>query len=317
MSNAAKLNLRADKYKWVENWLPGFYDYGAIISVNGKEYSGRGIDKNEKVAFEKAAAEALERAAVEISHLDMPWSTAAYPTLPGAKEKAYYELLGIDRVLCHHFCKKKMREMSWEETGGFFPDKILLQNIKSNDIGLELYELRSAKDARSVCAISSGGGKFKFKGFLAGFGTDKDIESAAAHAVIECIRTAVACLFTDYKPKEDLEVMKRHGEPRWHFWMAQRSENLKHLRENLIPSPGKNVALEPENISISDVSFSTITSLCELFPGIPLEFAQARSKKLLTPQFGEFSETAEVMSRLHTFNGGAVKVEAKIPHFYG
>ena len=317
MANSAKLNLRADKYNWVENWLPGFFDYGAIISVNNKEYSGRGIDKNEKIAFEKASAEALERAAVELSRLDMPWSTAAYPTLPGAKEKAYYELLGIDRVLCHHFCRKKMRRMSWEETGGFFPDRSLLQSIKSNEIGLELYELRPAKDARSVCAISYGGGKYKFKGFLAGFGTDKDVKSAAAHAVIECIRTAAACLFTDYKPKEDLEVMKRRGEPRWHFWMAQKPENLEHLQKNLLPSPGTNVALEPENISISDVSFSTITSLGGLFPGIPLEFAQARSGKLLTPQFGEFSGTAEVMSRLHAFNGGTVNVDAEMPHFYG
>jgi hypothetical protein len=184
-------------------------------------------------------------------------------------------------------------------------------------LDVRLYELRAAMDAKSVCAIATGGTSSRIGGFVAGFGTDKTIKLAVRHALIECLRTAVVCLFTDHKPTEPLEVLKRKGEPRWHFWQAQTAESLRYLRENLLPEPGKPEIMGPENISISDVSFNRIISLNSTFPNIPLVFTQARSSKLITPQFGDLAFTPAVMERLRTFNGGPVSIDHAIPHFYG
>lgn len=317
LANSKQLSLKADKYSWVDEWLPGFFDYGAIIKVNNKTFSGRGIDKNEELAFHKAAAEALERAAVGVARLDVPWSTAAYPTAAGAEERAYYELLGIDRIFCHHYCGRKMREIPREEFAGFFPDTHLTGVLKKNNLDVRLYELRASMDARSVCAIATGGTPSRIEGFVAGFGTDKTVKLAVQHALIECLRTAVVCLFTDYKPEEPLEVLKRRGEPRWHFWQAQTTASLRYLRENLLPEPGKPKIMEPENISISDVSFNRILSLNSAFPDIPLVFTQAFSSKLIAPQFGDFTFNTATMERLRNFNGGPVSIDNAIPHFYG
>lgn len=317
LANSKQLSLKADKYSWVDEWLPGFFDYGAIIKIDNKTFSGRGIDKNEETAFHKAAAEALERAAVSTAHLEMPWCTAAYPTVAGAEEKAYYELLGIDRVFCHHYCGRKMREIAWEEFTGFFPDAHLAKVIKKNGLDVRLYELRAATDARSVCAIATGGKASRIGGFVAGFGTDKSVKLAVQHALIECLRTAVVCLFTDYKPEEPLEALKRRGEPRWHFWQAQTPESLSHLRKNLLPVPGEMKGMEPEDISMADINFSKILSLNTLFPDIPLVFTQARSKKLIIPQFGDFPLSPEIVERLSAFNGEPVNVNLDVPHFYG
>lgn len=317
LANSKQLNLKADKYSWVDEWLPGFFDYGAIIKIDNKTFFGRGIDKNEETAFQKAAAEALERAAVDMARLEMPWSTAAYPTVPGAEERAYYELLGIDRIFCHHYSGRKMREIAWDEFAGFFPDVHLAQVLKRNNLDVRLYELRAATDARSVCAIATGGKASRIGGFVAGFGTDRTVKLAVQHALIECLRTAVVCLFTDYKPEEPLEELKRRGEPRWHFWQAQTPESLRYLRKNLLPVPGEKMFMDPENISMADISFSKVLSLNTLFSDIPLVFTQARSKKLIIPQFGNFSLSPEIMERLSTFNGGPVNVKLDVPHFYG
>ena len=317
LANSKRLGLKADKYSWVDEWLPGFFDYGVIISVRNKTFSGRGIDKMEETAFHKAAAEALERAAVGIARLEMPWCTAAYPTAQGAEERAYYELLGIDRVFCHHYCRKEMREIPWAEIAGFFPDDHLAKVLKENKLDVRLYELRASLDAKSVCAIATGGKAAHIGGFVAGFGTDKTVKAAVQHAILECLRTAVVCLFTDYKPEEPLEDLKRGGEPRWHFWQAQTTESLRYLRENLLPSPGKSEALVPEKVSISDVHFTKILSLNSAFPDIPLFFVQACSNKLVTPQFGDFDFSPEILGRLKDFNGGPINIIRGIPHFYG
>lgn len=184
LNNSAKLHLRADKYTWVDEWMPGYFDYGVIIRVAGKEYSGRGIDANEKLAFKKASAEAIERAALSLSGLSMPWATAAYPTFEGACARAYYELLGIDRVFCHHFCRKKIKPVPFQDAPGFLPGEILNKVFMRNKIQFRLYELRPSLDASVVCAIANGTGPVKFEGFIAGFGVDKSPGVAKLHAVV-------------------------------------------------------------------------------------------------------------------------------------
>lgn len=316
LGNAEKLSVHAEKYSWIGDWLPGFFDYGVIVTFVGRQFSGRGIDKTEETAFEKAVAEALERAAVAAALPGVYCGTAAYPDKPGAKLRAYRELLGIDRVFCHHYTGAKMRRMAWSESAGYFPDGALLRKIGQTGMEFSLYELRPALDARVVCAIAYGG-QLKFGGFLSGFGVDADLSSAAAHAVIECLRTVAACLLTDYSPAESLEALKRKGEPRWHFWMAQRPESLDDLRGRLLPATGEDIRLEPEEISAGDITFSMVESLRPDYPDIPLEIACASSDKLIKPQFGDIVASPALIKRLESFAGKSVEINGIAQHFYG
>ena len=313
LKNTGKLSLKVSRYSWVKEWMPGFYDHSVEISIGDKKFRGRGIDQDEEVSFEKAVAEAIERCSVTLSDLSNLWATAAYPTLEGAQERAYYELLGIDRVLCHHFCKIKMENIPEEAISGF--DWARLKKLYvTKGLSIDLYGLRPAQDAVSVCAISTGG---RVPGFVAGFGTSKTIASAALTAVFECVRTAAVCFFSDYQPKEPISELKRRGEPMWHFWMAQEKESLDYLRKNLIPKPGDKGSIVPENISKHDAEFRELNNVGALFPGVPLKVVKAVSDKLLEPQFGVVSATEAVLGRLEVFSGHKVDILSSVPHFYG
>jgi len=100
IANAKRLELAVTRVGWVEKWLPGYHDYQVKISLRKNIYAGRGIDRQEQIAFEKSVSEALERAATR--GLEYPWTTAAYENYDGAKLRAYQELLGMDRV-CKSF----------------------------------------------------------------------------------------------------------------------------------------------------------------------------------------------------------------------
>lgn len=313
LKSSERLSIKVSRYSWVKEWLPGFYDHSVEISVEGRKFRGRGIDQNEEVSFEKAVAEAIERCTVLLSDLGNPWATAAYPTLDGARVRAYYELLGIDRVLCHHFCKVRMTNMPEDSVSGFDWDRLTKLFIKKG-LSIELYGLRPTQDAASVCAIASGG---RVPGFVAGFGTSETIASAALTAVFECVRTAAVCFFTDYRPKEPISELKRRGEPMWHFWKAQEKESLDYLRTYLIPKQDKSAQIVPENISRLDAGFHELTNIETLFPGVPLKVVKAVCDKLLEPQFGPVSLTGPVLKRLEAFSGSKIGTLTDIPHFYG
>ena len=317
LQNSEKIQLKADKYIWVNEWIPGYFDYGVIIKILGEEYSGRGIDKSEEIAFEKASAEALERAVVGMAHLNMPWGTAAYPTRKGAQKKAYYELLAIDRVFCHHFCREKLKETLFTDLNSLFPIESTKNTLLKNNIDLHLYELRATKDAKIVCAIAWGNKYLNFNGLIAGFGADESLEHAKLHAVVECLRTAVVALCTHYLPEKPIEELKKRGEPLWHFWMAQTPQVSDYVKKELIPNRDQNTLLQSEPVTFEDVHFDELKFPLDMFPDLPLYFFQAASEKLIVPQFGPFVPDDRTIKRLKEFSNFNIDNVPQAPHFYG
>lgn len=316
IKNFKVLNIKVEKYRWIDKWLPGYFDYAVEIYVRGKKFRGRGIDNKEETAFDKAIAESVERAVVWFSDLEYPWATSAYPDLEGAKERAYWELLGIDRTICHHLCRVKAKKISLDILDG----KIDLDRfnflLRKNRIYFELYEFRPTLDSKSVFAISYSPNS-RIGGFISGFGTDKDIKRACLHAIFECLRTAVVAFFDDIKPERSIEYLKERREPRWHFWKAQEKASLDYLKKYIIPEEGEEIILKTEDISIKDCDFITLNNSKEIFFDIPLYFAQAKSDKLITPQFGEIILDPKTQKRLEAFNEDICEIELNIPHFYG
>ncbi|MEW5952129.1 MAG: hypothetical protein AB1637_09625 [Elusimicrobiota bacterium] len=317
LNNSKRLSLNVEKYRWIDEWLPGYFDYAVEIIIQGIKYRGRGVDKIEKIAFEKACAESLERASTDLNNLcQNRWGTAAYINLPGARERAYWELLGIDKVLCHHFCKRKMKAIPIDILSEYVDILRLNRLLVKNNISFRFYELSPVIDAKIVCAISHKQDS-EIKGFISGFGANKDIKKACLSALFESLRTLVVCFFDNYKLDKPMEQLRKEGQPLWHFCKAQEKESLDYLNTYLIPDKEETVLLIPENISIDDVKFKELSYIKGIFPDIPLFFVQAKSDKLLTPQFGDFLPDEKTMKRLEIFNGGPVQISTSVPHFYG
>lgn len=317
LSRSRELGLRVTTLQWVNAWLPGFYDYRVQICVQGKDFTGRGTDSDEKTAFAKACAEAIERALCWT--LKAPAAMAAFPDEEGARSRAYYELVGIDRAICHHFCRQRLHPCSFGTLGKSVPAANIKKLAAENRLEIQLFELRPVADARIISAIAwSEDPRHPVKGFVAGFGTSPSQENAALSAVLECLRTATAVFIGGARPEEPLSSLKARRSPWWHIWQAQTEESMRHLREHLLPRHQEQTPdWKPEAICINDATFKRISGLYTLFDGLPLFVVCAASQKLIEPQFGDFSLSDNARRRFSAFNGGADLVDVSVPHFYG
>ncbi len=316
LANARWLQLEVIRRTWPEEWLPGWHDYQVTISVQDKKHTGRGLATSEEMAFAKASAEAFERAS--LSGYEVPWATAAYPEYSGAAKRAYWELLGIDRVICHHLCRKRFWNVSLEILADNLPLSQLQAMLSKNKLVLYLYELRPAKDAKTCAAfIWSGDKNHDTKGFVTGFGTSESLEVAANHATIECLRTAIAVFLGKTKPAVTLEQLRQARCPSWHLWMAQSQKAMDYLKQHLIPEGNPLEGKNTEDICEGMVVITRIEQLQALFPGIPLAVVQAKSDKLIKPQFGEPTLDNATTLRLKAFDCKPLSIDLSVPHFYG
>ena len=317
LKNSRRLTLAVQKVTWIDEWLPGYFDYHVEISVGGKVYKGRGTDASEQTAFVKAVAESLERAACY--GLENPWGTAAHTDQRAAEKRAYAELLGMDRALCHHYCRIKGNRVALEELKPVIPVKNLIKKLNDHGLVLELCELRPAKDAGVFSAYGwAKTASREFPGIISGFGTSDVRQDAAKQAVLECLRKFLAIFIGKTVSPAPLDDLKRDKSPWWHIWsMAGSAASKAYLMRNIVPGNGDEATQIPENISAKCMSFSRISSLDELFPDLPLLFIQAHSPRLLRPQFGETIIDPETKKRLEDFNGRPIDVDLSVPHFYG
>lgn len=60
-SNRQSLNPRFKEFSWPERFLSGLFDFSTVLTWDGVEVEGRGVDTRREIALEKSVAEAIER----------------------------------------------------------------------------------------------------------------------------------------------------------------------------------------------------------------------------------------------------------------
>ena len=60
-SNRQALSPRFKEFSWPERFLSGLFDFSTVLTLDGVEVEGRGVDTSREIALEKSVAEALER----------------------------------------------------------------------------------------------------------------------------------------------------------------------------------------------------------------------------------------------------------------
>lgn len=319
ISNQNRLELDVTKITWTKEWLPKYFDYKIQIKINEINYVGRGLDKDESIAFDKAAAESLERAAVDIANLDSAVGFAAHPDLKMAKYRAYFELLGFDRVFCHHHSRCQFDYLPLEITERQLPIKSLKKQLLQHDLILSLYEMQPTSDAKSATAFiwCCNNDNISKPGFVSGFGCDFSIESAAIHAVLECLREGIAVFIEKQQcSPELLSKLEMANDPQWHFWINQNNKRKEELFENIVPSTSCKKILNMENIAFETIKFKEIESLSSIFQDLPIKIVQAQSDHLAHPQFGNIELSEHNKKRLAIFYPSLIN-PVRIPHFYG
>lgn len=180
LKNADKLHLKVTRLTGIGEWLPAHFDYHVAMTVDGAGVFGRGTDADEPRAFLKAVSEAVERAACQ--GLEYPWATATHSDRQQASLRAYRELLGMDRALCHHFTGTRVRplELAALNYGGMADS--LSTTCRKYGVILRLCELRPAADTRVVAAYAWRPGPGNPPGVLSGYGCAETVSEAGRQA---------------------------------------------------------------------------------------------------------------------------------------
>ena len=202
LANAEKLSLKVTRLTGINEWLPGHFDYHISMSVAGVEVFGRGTDTEEPRAFLKAVAEAVERAACQ--DLEYPWATSTHTEQQQAALRAYRELLGMDRALCHHFTGTKVRTLSL----AILNDRVLADFLdgagKKHGVKICLCEMRPSVDSYVAVAYAWMSGSDNPPGVLSGYGCAGTLPDASRQAIVECVRKIGPIFIERNKPKEEM-----------------------------------------------------------------------------------------------------------------
>lgn len=318
LSRARELQLEVVRVSWTDEWIPGYSDYEARISLNGGIHVGRGLARDERLAFTKAVAESLERAATSLTRGDCRTGTAAHVDFSRAAWNAYCELLGFDRAICHHLCGSRFSRIPLDIVTDDIPLRLLKERLIAHGLFITLCRARPAKDAEvCVAAIWRGSPAAVQTGLVCGFGCDSHLRAAASHAVLECLREACTVFIGGAGPSVPLEELERLQDPQWHFWMTQTRPALEYFQKHLRPTNDAEEAPPAEDVSFADVLCRRLETLDELLPDIPLSIVQARSDRLMTPMFGQRALDEAALLRARRFGGKDALVENSPPHFYG
>ncbi len=185
--NKLTLNTRFERLTYVNEWLPGYFDFSAKIESNNRKYVGRSISQNSNESIGIALVEAIER-----MHFDQKIQlgingTAAHFDPILAQEAAKMELIERDFFLCHHLLKIPFQRGQLDLS--FLPEITLLSlqtKMKEHSIDLSVLYSKSGPYCLSVSLARFH--NHANKPFVRGFGLSQDAATAAKKSFFEIIR---------------------------------------------------------------------------------------------------------------------------------
>ena len=319
--NADRLDLRATQLSWVEDWVPGVFDFVVEITVGGTLYEGRGTAESEGLAFAKGGAEALERAVVATTDAKSSNGFAVHTDLGQACRLATQELLERDAYFCHWLARTPFIALPDSSWGMLQIGRSSITGIAAHlqAMGIDLAHalMRTADGSPAVVCVARGARSARPFGVIQGLGIGQ-IEEALCKATLECLRTTVAWSSGNYKGGAPLG---------WHAFA-------------LVPSPGP---LEHERLGLALESMFTMGRYLALSTGgnttpgaapavqctqvkLPAEIADAPvvavravSTHLQDAVFGHAIEIDINLQRLSQFAGRTITPADLCldPHFFG
>jgi hypothetical protein len=150
LANANKIDLRI---RFFDNKILktfGIHDIEAKISVDGKEYSGRGTYFDKEIALKKACGEAIERFFLHRNKFQNSNGMAVHSNAKLAIDGARLELIERDLFLCRYITQTPYLKIP---TPNDFMRRIG-PLLKNEGIGLNFYTMGMINSKRAIlCAI--------------------------------------------------------------------------------------------------------------------------------------------------------------------
>lgn len=185
IENAGKLHFEVKKFTWIDEVLPGYYDYRVSIKIADKKYVGRGTDLSQEEAILKGYSEALESFLCDYYKF---YSTglAIHTALEEAKKKAFRELIERD-IFFTHF----VNSIPFSEVELPINDIKILNYLSSNHLKLRFFTSPFILPEGlhfCFCVVES----LKGEGAAIGLNVHENLGIAQNHALLEALRNVTA-----------------------------------------------------------------------------------------------------------------------------
>lgn len=184
LKNSGSLDLRVAELTWIRALHPGMVDLRAAVTLDGKEFEGRGSDTNEDRALGKAVCEAIERFVCH-SHAIASIGVAGHFDESLAKKNARLELIERASLFHHVDSSVPMGEIQTREL------KIVIEGRQAT-VSLRFLEMATLPGIAAVLCLAEGVTTGAAIGGILGLGCAESQVEAIAKAEIECLRNVAA-----------------------------------------------------------------------------------------------------------------------------
>ena len=301
------LDFKIERMSWIKDWFPEYFDIRTTVHIEGKDFVGRGIAKDEGTAFNKSLSELVERF-ICFHHKIESNGVAAHYDLEKAQKNAEKELIERDAILCHHLTERPFILTDYPTRFSELKERLL-------NLGMD-FKLGEALSPHSdyevvFCQIS---GREKFGAFW-GFGCDFEKEEAFDHAVFEAMINASAYIYgLDERESISLNEFKELSRVRgYHHQNVHFSEDLRKLKMESMSD------LYFSKITNDDIKLNELEKLGTPFGSSPLYVVQAKSSRLQNIFYGLPDKEKINFERLIHFYGENLELSdlSKVPHPIG
>lgn len=299
LTHSKSLDLQVERLNWVNCWLPEYHDFLVTGKAFGRTFEGRGMDKNESVAFYKSFSELVERIYC-FDHKLNSNGVATHVHKIQAVANAKKELIERDAILCHYLTKNAFQKHESFSIPNEFEE--LSSRLKKDGITLNFGWANSVGNNFHVAICHADGGEHF--GTLCGFGCDEKPANSLESAILECMINVVAHLDgnLDLFPLSVNELYKKDfakglDHKRVHF-----SHKLFKLKTGEVDFDASQ-KMEKDEFEIQILK----TSL-PLLNNIPLYVARATSVNLQNMYYGQNQRQNINFERLSSFAGREVSL---------
>lgn len=315
LAHSEKLDLRAYRYDWPSRFGLGEHtDLSVRIVIENREFSGRGTDLDENIAFEKATAEALERAICFSNELKTTNGVATHVSHSICQLNACFEIIERDWLLCHLLTGTPFPPI--EEFPLFLKNQdVVLHHFGEFGIELRAFGQRS-EEGVFIALVTALGRHCQTAPFgaMVGLGCRNNHDEAVKAAFFECTRKLSA--FLDGTDRPDSIGLSEFGSlSKWgtadHFKLAL-DLSYSSKFEELLPTSRitENTAHDPFPLLLSQTNVRELRMKGSAEPFLteaPLFCYQAISDSAQSLFFGPPTESKVSLERLSGFSGRPIK----------
>ena len=226
-SKRQELNPKFKEFNWPARVFPGVYDFATIITWNGIESNGRGVDSQREIALEKSVAEAIERLICKSIGFDSVGFALAGTHDP--EDHAKFEAME------RYFLNKHLEDKIPFSKIVFESEEIQKFRSANTDAIIEFYRMQTPRNIFGiVCAMKS------YQTTALGFGLSESLEKSVQRSMFEALPN--------------------------YAWLTDEDKNLAdevpwHIEPKFLSKIGPLLSNQFDNTDASTVAFPILTQI--------------------------------------------------------